>query len=58
MAADIKTEITTLMQAQGLDPKSIPLDTMTQGALVSVKSALQKHDNITSIQVQPAYRPI
>ena len=54
--ADLKTEVSTLMTAQGLDPKSIPLDTMNQGALVGVKEALVKHDNITKIEVQPGKR--
>lgn len=56
--ADLKTEVATLMTEQGLDPKSIPLDTMGTGALESVKEHLQTHDNVTSIQVRPSYRPI
>lgn len=56
--ADLKTEVSTLMTAQGLDPASIPLNTMSQGALASVKEHLVKHDNVTSIEVQPAARPI
>lgn len=54
--ADIKTEVSTLMTAQGLDPKSIPLDSMNTGALVSVKEHLETHNNVTSIEVQPGKR--
>jgi hypothetical protein len=54
--ADIKAEVATLMTEQGLDPKSIPLDTMTTGALESVKEHLETHDNVTSIKVQPGKR--
>jgi len=57
MATDIKTEITALMTAQGLDPASIPLNDMTTGALESVKEHLIKHDNVTSIQVQSISLP-
>ena len=56
--ADIKTQVADLMTAQGLNPASIPLNTMNTGALESVKDALEKHNNITSIQVQPSARPI
>ena len=58
MATDIKTEIAALMTAQGLDPTSIPLGSMSQGALESVKLALETHNNVTSIEVQPGARPI
>lgn len=58
MATDIKTQVATLMTAQGLDPASIPLDSMSQGALVSVKEHLETHNNITSIQVQSSPRLI
>ena len=58
MAADIKTQVAALMTKQGLDPNSIPLDTMSQGALVSVKEHLETHNNVTSIEVQPGARPI
>ena len=58
MATDIKTEIAALMSAQGLDPTSIPLNGMSTGALQSVKEHLLKHDNVTSIEVQPGARPI
>ena len=55
---DIKTQVATLMTAQGLDPASIPLDSMGTSALESVKLALETHDNVTSIEVQSGPRPI
>ena len=52
MAKDLKTQVAELMTAQGLDPASVPLDNMKDGALLMLKDHLEKHNNITSIVVK------